>query len=112
MITCNAPDAASNFPTEAGDIIEIYNRAMEVVQTYTVTSVSGYGLVYEITVNKRVKEVEEGYLVGNLTRTPALTVDNCVFRNKRQSRHPLSDAEFEHPKLYFLQCDSRFRQSA
>ncbi len=83
VITCNAPDAASNFPTEAGDIIEIYNRAMEVVQTYTVTSVSGYGLVYEITVNKRVKEVEEGYLVGNLTRTPALTVDNCVFRNKR-----------------------------
>ena len=83
VITCSAPNAAANFPTETGDVIEIYNRAMEVVQTYTVTDVSSYGLVYEITVNKRVKDVEEGYLVGNLTRTPALTVENCVFRNKR-----------------------------
>ncbi len=83
VITCSAPNAAANFPTKAGDVVEIYNRAMETVQTYTVTDVRSYGLVYEITVNKRVRDVEEGFLVGNLTRTPKLIVENCVFRNKR-----------------------------
>lgn len=83
VITCSAPNAAANFPTKVGDKLEIYNKAMEVVRTYTVKDVANYGLVYEITVDKRVRDVEEGFLVGNLTRTPKLVVENCVFRNKR-----------------------------
>ena len=83
VITCNAPNAAANFPTEIGDVIEVFDQTMTSVQKYTVKDVASYGLVYEITVDKRVKNVGEGYLVGNLTRTPALTVENCVFRNKR-----------------------------
>lgn len=83
VITCSAPNAAANFPTKVGDKLEIYNKAMEVVRTYTVEDVANYGLVYEITVDKRVRDVEEGFLVGNLTRTPKLTVENCIFRNKR-----------------------------
>lgn len=82
-ITCSAPNAAANFPTEVGDVLEIYDKSMQSVKTYTVEKVESYGLVYEITVDKRVRDVEEGYLVGNITRTPKLTVENCVFRNKR-----------------------------
>ncbi|MBE7087881.1 MAG: hypothetical protein E7369_06245 [Clostridiales bacterium] len=84
VITCTAPNAAANFPTKVGDKLEIYNgETMEIIKSYTVTDVASYGLVYEITVDKRVRDVEEGHLVGNLTRTPKLVVENCVFRNKR-----------------------------
>ena len=82
-ITCAAPNAAANFPTEVGDKLEIYNSAMEVMASYTVESVESYGLIYEITVDGSTRKIKEGYLVGNLTRTPKFVAENCVFRNKR-----------------------------
>lgn len=82
-ITCSAPNAAANFPTEAGDKLEVYNTAMEVVASYTVESVEAFGLIYDITVDGSTRNIKEGYLVGNLTRSPEFIAENCVFRNKR-----------------------------
>lgn len=83
VITANASSPVTNFPTNVGDELDIYNLAMEVVGTYTVVDVTKSGLSYDITVDKRVRNVEPGFMVGNITRTPKFVVNNCIFRNKR-----------------------------
>lgn len=83
VITANANSPVTNFPTNVGDILDIYNRAMEVVASYTVVEVSQSGLSYDITVDRRVRNVEAGFLVGNITRTPKFVVKNTIIRNKR-----------------------------
>lgn len=67
-----------------GDVIEIYDpQSMELIETYTVVKVTALGLSYDLTVDKRIREDISGCLVGNTTRVPALKVENCIIRNKR-----------------------------
>lgn len=83
-LVCGASSATTNYPIEEGDVIEIYNpQSMELMGTYTVESVTALGLTYDVTVDKRIRGDVSGCLVGNTTRVPALKVDNCIIRNKR-----------------------------
>lgn len=84
MLICSAYSTVTNYPIVKGDMIEIYdNKTMESIGTYKVTAAENSGMTYTVTVDSRLRNVQKGYLIGNLTRTTALTVENCIFRNKR-----------------------------
>lgn len=83
VIICQSASMETDFPTNVGDEIEIYDSAMRSVGKYNVLAVKTAGLVSELTVDKPVRRLEKGQRVGNLTRTPKLTLENCVIRNKR-----------------------------
>ena len=83
-ITCEAASIQSNYPVEVGDVIEIYNPAtFELLKTYTVTAVTKSALRYVLTVNARVDDSIVGMIVGNVTRSPKVLIQDCIFRNKR-----------------------------
>lgn len=83
-LTCTSASLDTDFPVSKGDVIEIYNPAdFSLYGEYTVENVNVSMLTYTITLNKMIKENIEGYLVGNVTRTPSLVIENCIFRNKR-----------------------------
>lgn len=83
-LVCAAKSQTTNYPIEQGDVIEIYDpNSLALIDTYTVEEVTAYALTYELTLDRRVRNVELGYLVGNTSRVPNLKVDNCVIRNKR-----------------------------
>ena len=83
-LVCGASSATTNYPIMEGDVIEIYDpQSMELIETYTVVKVTALGLSYDLTVDKRIREDISGCLVGNTTRVPALKVENCIIRNKR-----------------------------
>ncbi len=83
-LVCSASSPSMHYPIEVGDTIEIYNPAtFELYGTYTVSAVSVAVTTYTCTLNKAIRDDISGYLVGNVTRSPKVTVKNCIFRNKR-----------------------------
>lgn len=82
-ITCTAT-SSTNFPIEEGDIIEIYAPAtFELYGTYTVKDVHKSLLTYTLTVDKFIRDDLIGKIVGNVTRSPKVKINDCIFRNKR-----------------------------
>ncbi len=73
-----------DFPLERGNKIDIY-RASDYgfVGTFKVLSVEKNNLQYTVTVDGDTAGVESGYLVGNATRVPRVTIENNIIRNKR-----------------------------
>ena len=83
-LVCTSASNSTDYPIEEGDVIEIFDKAtMALYGSYTVTGVRRVGLVSTLTLDKRINDSLNGYLVGNVTRVPELKVNNCVFRNKR-----------------------------
>ncbi|MBQ9709643.1 MAG: right-handed parallel beta-helix repeat-containing protein [Clostridia bacterium] len=84
QIVCESSSVHTNFPIEVGDVIEVYDPAtFERKGTYTVESVNNSLLKYTIGVNKFVKDDFSGCIVGNVTRSPKVKINDCIFRNKR-----------------------------
>lgn len=82
-ITCSAT-SSTNFPIEAGDVVEIYDPAtFELYGTYTVKEVHQSLLTYTLTVDKFIRDDLIGKIVGNVTRSPKVKINDCIFRNKR-----------------------------
>lgn len=83
-IVCEASSIATNFPIEAGDVIEVYDpETFELKGTYTVESVHNALLKYTLKVNKYIRDDFSNYIVGNVTRSPKIRINDCIFRNKR-----------------------------
>ena len=69
---------------EKGDTIEVYNPSnYSIVDAYTVQEVVKAGTSYVLTVDKRPRNIEVGYNVGNVTKATHMTLENCLIRNKR-----------------------------
>ena len=69
---------------EKGDTIEIYDpETYGIVDTFEVVECVKAGTTFTLTVNKRPRNVEVGYNVGNVTKATRMTLDNCLIRNKR-----------------------------
>lgn len=84
VISCKSSALNTDYPIEAGDVIEVYNPAtLELLQTYTVKSVKKSALLYKVTVDKVVSDDLIGMIVGNATRSPKVKINDCIFRNKR-----------------------------
>ena len=83
-ISCDSPDSVHNFPIKAGDVLEIYDpETFEFLGSFIATSVNSAFTSYTVTLNKPVKEGLRGMIVGNVTRSPAVKITDCIFRNKR-----------------------------
>lgn len=83
-LKCSSSSASTNYPINAGDVIEVYNpKTLEYLGEYTVESVKVSALVYTLTVDKYIRDDIKGMLIGNATRNPKVRINDCLFRNKR-----------------------------
>ena len=83
-LQCESPDSVHNFPIREGDVLEIYDPAsFELKGTYTAVSVNASFTTYTVTLNKFVQGDISGMIAGNVTRNPAVKINDCIFRNKR-----------------------------
>ncbi len=83
-VTCTTSQGNEHYPIQAGDVIEIYNPAnFTLFGEYTVQSVTVAVNSYTLTLNRSITSDITGYLVGNVTRSPKVKVNDCIFRNKR-----------------------------
>ena len=96
QITCTSSSTHTDCPIKAGDVIEIYNpENFELINTYTVKEVNRSLLTYTIEVNKMITEDISGMILGNVTRSPKVRINNCIFRNKRNRGILLQSRESE-----------------
>lgn len=73
-----------DFPLERGNTVDVFRpETYGYVATLKVSSVTKNGLDYTVTVTGDTSGVKEGCLVGNVSRSPRVTIENNVFRNKR-----------------------------
>ncbi len=83
-VTCTTSSGSEHYPIQAGDVIEIYNPAdFTLFGEYTVQSVTVAVNSYTLTLNRSITSDITGYLVGNVTRSPKVKVNDCIIRNKR-----------------------------
>ena len=74
-----------NYDIFAGDKLDFYDpQTLERVATATVASAQKTGpMTYEVVLEERLTQNIVGLLVGNDTQTAQVTLENCIFRNKR-----------------------------
>lgn len=73
-------------PINVGDQIEIYDgNSFKDKIIRTVTEVAVYGTSYELTLDQNIssKAITVGDLAANISRVPNVTIENSIFRNKR-----------------------------
>lgn len=69
---------------EVGDKIDVYDPStLGYIDSYTVKSFTKSGTTYTLTLDRRPKNIIEGYIVGNDNKATHLSLDNCVIANKR-----------------------------
>ena len=83
-ITCEASSTATNYPFQEGDVLEVYDpTSFELCATYKVVAVESSALTTIVTVDKKVTDELVGKIIGNVTRSAKVKINNCIFRNKR-----------------------------
>lgn len=86
QMVVNMTTTEVRIPIKVGDQLEIFeDQTFTSKATITVVAVESYGTTYEITLDKNLPTglVLQGDLVGNLSRIPKVTIENSIFRNKR-----------------------------
>ncbi len=85
-LTVNMTTTEVRIPINVGDQLEFFEDNSFVSKAVrTVIAVESYGTTYEITLDENLSTglVVQGDLVGNLSRVAKVTIENSIFRNKR-----------------------------
>ncbi|MFA6801637.1 MAG: right-handed parallel beta-helix repeat-containing protein, partial [Acholeplasmataceae bacterium] len=85
-VTLNMTTTEVRIPINVGDQLEFFeDNTFSSKAIRTVTAVEAYGTTYEITLNENLSTglVNQGDLVGNISRVPKVSIENSIFRNKR-----------------------------
>ena len=85
-VTLNMTTTEVRIPIRVGDELEFFEKGSFVSKaTRTVTAVQAYGTSYEITLDRNLPSglVLKDDLVGNISRIPKVSIENSIFRNKR-----------------------------
>ncbi len=83
-LTCEAASTQSNYPFEVGNVLEVYDPStFALCGTYKVMAVDASALTTVVTVDKKVSDDLVGKIIGNVTRSAKVKVNDNIFRNKR-----------------------------
>ncbi len=74
----------TNVGIAKGDTLVVYDpKDFRLIATYTAGNVTNSGLTYTIEIADRISGDLSGYLLGNATRNPDMSLHNNIIRNKR-----------------------------